>query len=47
MKSEYRAAQGGGCWTVEKKKEEKGASDRVARFLYPAKSAAGPCARLA
>jgi hypothetical protein len=47
MKSEHRAAQGGGCWAVERKEEGKGASDGVARFLYPAKAAAGPCVRLA
>jgi hypothetical protein len=41
MKSEHRAAQGGGCWAVERKEEGKGASDGVARFLYPAKAANG------
>ncbi len=31
---------------LERKEEGKGASDEVARFLYPAKAAAGPCTHL-
>ena len=34
-------------WLLERKEGGKGACDGVARFLYPAKAAAGPCARLA
>jgi hypothetical protein len=34
-----------GC--VKRKEEGKGASWEVARALYPAKAAGGPCARLA
>jgi hypothetical protein len=44
-RTERREAEAVGL--LKRKGEGKGASDGVARFLYPAKAAAGPCARLA
>ncbi len=35
-----------GVRLLERKEEGKGARDGVARFLYPAKAAAGPCTYL-
>jgi hypothetical protein len=48
MKREHRASRRWrlwGCWRGKKKEEERAMDD--ARFLYPAKAALGPCARLA
>jgi hypothetical protein len=48
MKSEHRALRDGGCWVVRKgRRRERSERWRDATFLYPAKAAAGPCARLA
>lgn len=46
MESEHRALQGGGCWAVGKEGRRERSEDGVARFLYPAKAAAGPCTHL-
>ena len=48
MKREHRASRRWrlcGCWKGKKKENERAMDD--ATFLYPAKAAAGPCARLA
>ena len=48
MKSEHRASRRWrlcGCWKGRKEGKERAMDD--ATFLYPAKAAAGPCARLA
>ena len=50
MKSERRALQGeGGDFGVvgKERRKRKERAMEVARFLYPAKAAAGPCARFA
>jgi len=47
VRSEHQASRDKGLLGLLKEKRGKGASEDIARALYPAKAAAGLCARLA